>query len=127
MDLALSPFQQDPATSASGSGSGSATPTQGTPVACAGTAIGSAAAEHEGSDPQGDDPREQKLRFPDDAYTPQWVRGQGPHKEGLCSLCPSPGRWLQLKNSAFWYHKQFTHGISSISCVPFTLPRQTRI
>lgn len=47
-------------------------------------------------------PRRQKLRFDGDQYTPQWVRYNGQSKEGLCDTC-SPGKWLQLKNSAFWY------------------------
>lgn len=47
-------------------------------------------------------PRKQKLRFAEDAYTPLWVKGAATQKEGLCDMCPAPGRWLQLKNSAFW-------------------------
>jgi hypothetical protein len=46
-------------------------------------------------------PRKQKLRFTGDAYTPQWVRYNGQSKEGLCDTC-KPGKWLQLKNSAYW-------------------------
>ena len=49
-------------------------------------------------------PRQQKLKGPDDLYTPRWVRYQGAQKEGLCDMC-EPGKWLQLKNSAFWYFK----------------------
>ncbi|KAI8833339.1 hypothetical protein BC829DRAFT_407929 [Chytridium lagenaria] len=49
-----------------------------------------------------DRPRAQRLRFEGDLYTPGWVRHGGHLKEGLCELCPAPGRWLQLKNSAFW-------------------------
>ena len=48
-------------------------------------------------------PREQRLKFPGDMYTPKWVRYQKSAKEGLCDLCEGPGKWLQLKNSAFWY------------------------
>jgi hypothetical protein len=48
-------------------------------------------------------PRKQKLRFPNDTYTPLWVKGSATQKEGLCDMCPAPGRWLQLKNSAFWW------------------------
>ncbi|KAJ2078555.1 hypothetical protein H4R24_004394 [Coemansia sp. RSA 988] len=70
-------------------------------------------------------PRRQKIRFADDLYTPMWVRGNGHQKEGFCDTC-TPGKWLQLKNSAFWYHKQFSHGISSISGRPFTRPLQVR-
>jgi hypothetical protein len=46
-------------------------------------------------------PRKQKLRFIGDEYTPQWVRYNGQSKEGLCDTC-KPGKWLQLKNSAYW-------------------------
>ncbi|KAJ2131898.1 hypothetical protein IW136_005203, partial [Coemansia sp. RSA 678] len=49
-------------------------------------------------------PRRQKVRFGEDLYTPIWVRGQGQQKEGFCDTCLL-GKWLQLKNSAFWYHK----------------------
>ncbi|KAJ3275021.1 hypothetical protein HDV01_001527 [Terramyces sp. JEL0728] len=69
--------------------------------------------------------RAQDLKFDTDLYTPKMVRNTGSKKEGFCELC-KPGRWLQLKNSAFWYHKQFTHGISSISCQPFTNPIEIR-
>ncbi|KAH9275260.1 hypothetical protein BASA83_002495 [Batrachochytrium salamandrivorans] len=71
--------------------------------------------------------REQELLFVGDVYTPRWVRNHATHKQGLCELCPNPGRWLQLKNSAFWYHKQFTHGVSSVSCLPFKQPTTLRV
>ncbi|KAI8082972.1 uncharacterized protein BX664DRAFT_339527 [Halteromyces radiatus] len=70
-------------------------------------------------------PRRQKLRYVGDMYTPQWVRYNGQSKEGLCDTC-KPGKWLQLKNSAFWYHKQFFHGISSVSGKEFLQPLETR-
>lgn len=70
-------------------------------------------------------PRKQKLRFMGDQYTPQWVRYNGQPKEGLCDTC-KPGKWLQLKNSAYWYHKQFFHGISSVSGKEFVQPLETR-
>ncbi|KAI8084423.1 uncharacterized protein B0P05DRAFT_535527 [Gilbertella persicaria] len=70
-------------------------------------------------------PRKQKLRFVGDKYTPQWVRYNGQSKEGLCDTC-KPGKWLQLKNSAYWYHKQFFHGISSVSGKEFVQPLETR-
>ncbi|KAG1054504.1 hypothetical protein G6F46_007396 [Rhizopus delemar] len=70
-------------------------------------------------------PRKQKLRFAGDQYTPQWVRYNGQSKEGLCDTC-KPGKWLQLKNSAYWYHKQFFHGISSVSGKEFVQPLETR-
>ncbi|KAJ3365352.1 hypothetical protein HDU91_002234, partial [Kappamyces sp. JEL0680] len=46
-------------------------------------------------------------------------------KEGLCGIC-KPDRWLQLKDSAFWYHKQFYHGISSTSGTYFLSPLEFR-
>lgn len=70
-------------------------------------------------------PRRQKLRFEGDEYTPKWVRYVGQSKEGYCDTC-QPGKWLQLKNSAFWYHKQFFHGISSVSGKPFANPLEQR-
>ncbi|KAJ1562821.1 hypothetical protein HK096_002149, partial [Nowakowskiella sp. JEL0078] len=74
-----------------------------------------------------DQPRQQRIRFPGDVYTPQWVRHSGHQKEGFCEQCPEPGRWLQLKNSAYWYHKQFYHGISSISGTHFAEPIDIRV
>jgi hypothetical protein len=46
-------------------------------------------------------PRRQKLRYEGDHYTPKWVRYTGHLKEGYCDSC-NPGKWLQLKNSAYW-------------------------
>ncbi len=70
-------------------------------------------------------PHEQELRFEGDLYTPRWVRGHGNKREGWCGIC-KPGRWLVLKNSAFWYDKSFTHGISAATGNPFQGPRETR-
>ncbi|OAQ70077.1 hypothetical protein VFPPC_13298 [Pochonia chlamydosporia 170] len=70
-------------------------------------------------------PYEQDLRFEGDLYTPKWVRGQGNKREGWCGIC-KPGRWLVLKNSAFWYDKSFTHGISAATGQPFEEPLDTR-
>ncbi|RIB12542.1 hypothetical protein C2G38_1976455 [Gigaspora rosea] len=78
------------------------------------------------NDPKPDaQPRRQKLKYPGDMYTPQWVRYPGHSKEGFCNDC-KPGKWLQLKNSAYWYHKQFFHGISSVSGKMFVPPVETR-
>lgn len=46
-------------------------------------------------------PKQQKTRFPEDMYTPKWIRGKNQTKEGWCALCPQ-GKWLLLKTSAFW-------------------------
>ncbi|KAL2128139.1 hypothetical protein VTI74DRAFT_9610 [Chaetomium olivicolor] len=70
-------------------------------------------------------PHEQDLRFEGDLYTPKWVRGHGNKREGWCGIC-KPGRWLVLKNSAFWYDKSFTHGISAATGNPFQEPQETR-
>lgn len=70
-------------------------------------------------------PREQELRFEGDLYTPRWVRGHGNKREGWCGIC-KPGRWLVLKNSAFWYDKSFTHGISAATGSSFQEPQQKR-
>ncbi|KAK4216059.1 meiotic expression up-regulated protein 26 [Rhypophila decipiens] len=70
-------------------------------------------------------PHEQELRFEGDWYTPKWVRGHGNKREGWCGIC-KPGRWLVLKNSAFWYDKSFTHGISAATGSPFNEPQETR-
>jgi hypothetical protein len=70
-------------------------------------------------------PHEQELRFEGDLYTPKWVRGHGNKREGWCGIC-KPGRWLVLKNSAFWYDKSFTHGISAATGAQFQEPQETR-
>ncbi|KAI9303500.1 hypothetical protein BJ944DRAFT_204282 [Cunninghamella echinulata] len=72
-------------------------------------------------------PRKQNLRYEKDAYTPRWVRYTGQLKQGYCDSCRPNGRWLQLKNSAYWYHKQFFHGISSVSGQPFAAPLEKRV
>lgn len=70
-------------------------------------------------------PREQDLRFDGDLYTPKWVRGHGNKREGWCGIC-KPGRWLVLKNSAYWYDKSFSHGISAATGAPFQEPLDSR-
>lgn len=70
--------------------------------------------------------RPQALRFPGDLYTPPYIRNHGPLREGWCGIC-KPGKWLVLKNSAFWYDKSFTHGISAASGTPFEGPSETRL
>ncbi|CEJ81978.1 hypothetical protein VHEMI02074 [[Torrubiella] hemipterigena] len=70
-------------------------------------------------------PYEQEVRFEGDLYTPMLVRGHGNKREGWCGMC-KPGRWLVLKNSAYWYDKSFTHGISAATGQPFQEPLDKR-
>ena len=70
-------------------------------------------------------PLQQCPRFPGDLYTPTFIRKEGKAREGWCGLC-RPGRWLVLKNSAFWYDKSFIHGISAASGQAWDGPSQTR-
>ena len=75
--------------------------------------------------PLSEDSRHQSLRFPADLYTPAYVRNHGIGREGWCGIC-RPGRWLVLKNSAFWYDKSFKHGISAASGTRFKEPAEVR-
>lgn len=70
-------------------------------------------------------PHKQNLRFDNDLYTPRWVRGHGNKREGWCGIC-KPGRWLVLKNSAFWYDKSFSHGVSAVTGRAFEGPKSIR-
>lgn len=70
--------------------------------------------------------RHQDPRFPNDLYTPRYTRNQGPLREGWCGFC-RPGRWLVLKNSAFWYDKCFGHGICATTGATFAPPKETRV
>ena len=69
--------------------------------------------------------RHQSLRFPEDLYTPSYIRNHGIEREGWCGIC-RPGRWLVLKNSAFWYDKSFKHGVSAASGTRFKEPAEVR-
>lgn len=55
-------------------------------------------------------PRQQPSRSEEDLYTPTYVRGDGPTRAGWCARCSS---WLTLKDSAYWYHMHFAHGITA--------------
>jgi hypothetical protein len=60
-----------------------------------------------------------------DSYTPKYSRGTKGHLEGFCGLC-KPGRWLNMKTSAYWYDKKFNHGINPKTKRAFELPVQRR-
>ena len=70
-------------------------------------------------------PHPQSPRFPGDLYSPSYTRKFDNQREGWCGLC-HPGRWLALKNSAFWYDKSFTHGMSAASGKGFDGLSETR-
>jgi hypothetical protein len=73
-------------------------------------------------------PRQQpeKRRSNDDLYTPIWVRGEGTRREAWCSLC-EPGSWMQLKQSAYWYHMRTCHGVNTATGRIYSPPLQLRV
>lgn len=80
--------------------------------------------------PAGTKPAEQvvfgaKRRFEGDAYSPRAVRGKGTSKEGMCPVCDHEV-WFKIKQSAYWYHMNFTHGISAVTCKPYSRPIEYR-
>lgn len=66
-----------------------------------------------------------KKRRSDDLYTPRWIRGYGNGREGLCELC-NPGQWFRTKQSSYWYHMNFHHGISASTGRPYDSPDHLR-
>ena len=70
-------------------------------------------------------PRAAKPRHPDDLYAPLLIRGQGASKEGRCPHCPHEA-WFRLKQSAYWYHLNYRHGISAATGLPFPKPAAYR-
>ncbi|KAK4638536.1 Meiotic expression up-regulated protein 26 [Fulvia fulva] len=68
-------------------------------------------------------PRRQNPKFVNDQYTARWVRGDGTEREGWCGLCSS---WHKLKDSAYWYHMHYTHGISYTTGKEFDKPVEWR-
>ncbi|UZJ55846.1 hypothetical protein CBS101457_005166 [Exobasidium rhododendri] len=68
----------------------------------------------------------EKRRSNDDLYTPLWVRGEGTRREAWCSLCEA-GSWMQLKQSAYWYHMRTCHGINTSTGRIFAPPLQLRV
>ncbi|KAJ2612743.1 hypothetical protein GGF44_006075, partial [Coemansia sp. RSA 1694] len=69
------------------------------------------------------------IRSPSDMYTPRWMRGMGKAKEGLCPICYNNGElnWKRMKCSAYWYHLNYFHGVSSLTGRPFPKPQATRM
>ncbi|KAI4723508.1 hypothetical protein E4T48_00220 [Aureobasidium sp. EXF-10727] len=69
-------------------------------------------------------PQRRNLKDPNHLYMPRWIRGDGKQREGWCGSC-RPGKWLSLKRSTYWYHKNFCHGITVMG-TPFPRPARTR-
>ncbi|KAH0344741.1 hypothetical protein KCU81_g4636, partial [Aureobasidium melanogenum] len=69
-------------------------------------------------------PQRRNLKDPNHLYMPRWIRGDGKQREGWCGAC-RPGKWLSLKRSTYWYHKNFCHGITVMG-TPFPRPTHTR-
>ncbi|KAI5243144.1 hypothetical protein E4T43_04345 [Aureobasidium subglaciale] len=69
-------------------------------------------------------PQRRNLKDPNHLYMPRWIRGDGKQREGWCGQC-RPGKWLSLKRSTYWYHKNFCHGITVMG-TPFPRPTRTR-
>ncbi|CEH12586.1 Protein of unknown function DUF4451 [Ceraceosorus bombacis] len=85
-------------------------------------------------------PRTQEPRFPEDLYTPRWVRAgrksvvkaDSGTKEGWCGLCTleggqgdpaeNGGSWHNLRNSSWRYHMLRVHGIAARSGCPVREP-----
>lgn len=68
-------------------------------------------------------PRPQPPRWLGDLYTPTYVRGEANTRAGWCRHCNS---WLTLKDSAYWYHMHFAHGISCSTGAHLPNPVQLR-
>ncbi|KAF2173132.1 hypothetical protein M409DRAFT_17079 [Zasmidium cellare ATCC 36951] len=68
-------------------------------------------------------PRRQDPRFAGDEYTAKWVRGDRLDRAGWCSRCST---WHKLKDSAYWYHMHYSHGISCLTGKSFDLPAAWR-
>lgn len=64
---------------------------------------------------------EKQARFDGDMYTARFQRGTGDNKEGLCPIC-EPSTWLKIKQSAYWYHMNYHHGISATTGKPYDPP-----
>jgi hypothetical protein len=63
-------------------------------------------------------------RFSEDVYSPLLVRGRGADREGCCPLCHEPQVWLKIKQSAYWYHMNFYHGICASTGRPYDAPAE---
>lgn len=53
--------------------------------------------------------KEETVEPPRNNYSPRRVRGTGSEREGYCETCD---RWYNMKNSSYWYHMNYKHGIN---------------
>ncbi|KAK5173773.1 uncharacterized protein LTR77_002454 [Saxophila tyrrhenica] len=67
--------------------------------------------------------QQQRARFDGDQYTAAWTRGQGTDRAGWCGFCST---WHKMKDSAYWYHMHYSHGISYATGQPFQPPKATQ-
>lgn len=65
-------------------------------------------------------------RFAEDSYSPLMVRGRGAGREGCCPLCNDCQVWLKIKQSAYWYHMNFFHGICAATGRPYPPPAEIK-
>jgi hypothetical protein len=65
-------------------------------------------------------------RFEGDLYTPKWQRGEGEDREALCPFC-APAFWLKTKQSAYWYHMNYHHGINAKTGRPYEAPQDYQL
>ncbi len=69
-------------------------------------------------------PRREDSMFGGDLFTPGWIRGYGPDKEGFCGRC-DPGVWQSISDLSYHFHITYKHGISS-SGIPLPRPSSMR-
>ena len=65
----------------------------------------------------------QHPRFKSDLYRTLFIRGEGGERAGWCGFCSS---WHRLKDSAYWYHLHYSHGVSCATGQPLPTPQQIR-
>jgi len=53
--------------------------------------------------------KEERTEVTPNGYSPRRVRGVGACREGYCETCD---RWYNMKNSSYWYHMNYKHGIN---------------
>ncbi|ORX78008.1 hypothetical protein BCR32DRAFT_270289 [Anaeromyces robustus] len=71
-------------------------------------------------------PKKPKHKY--DYFTPRFVKEKGIKKIGKCPCCPQkPGTWYKTKTSAYRYHLNTYHGISSTSLTTYDKPSKYKL